>query len=255
MGGLAKIVSSLVLSVSLASCLPPVLAIYDDLKPIKPNITDDYSDLQPSKKAIEVYLYRINESKFLKDKEEIKREIADNQYGILKKERNTSNGEISGFYRLLPEQVFLSEDLFVQVEKEISATYYYPPVRNPLPILIHELFHDFWFNNLISDEYKENFSIEVKTLYNQIIKSKSLEQKINFLKEVGYLDPKETNFEAFEKLTKRREGYTDEDFFSNELYSIIAELTLAEKIIIPKQLRKYYEPLVSDKWLNKSKLK
>ncbi|MBU2589369.1 MAG: hypothetical protein KKA65_03280 [Nanoarchaeota archaeon] len=252
MKGLTKIVNALILSVSLTSCAPVTLAVYDDVRPKKPN---KESELLASQETFSVYLYRILDSGFLNDTKEIKEEIYDNQYGVLKNKKTKKGSLYLGFYYGLKEQVLLSEYLFIRKEKGPGITFFISSIVDPLPILMHELFHDFWYNDLISSESKKDFSIEVRKLYDDMINSNSLEEKIDFLKRAGYSSPEEKDFKEFQNIIPRKEEYGDLDFFSNELHSVFAELTYAKKIIMPRQLREFYKPLISEEWLNKTKPK
>jgi len=80
----------------------------------------------------------------------------------------------------------------------------------------------------------------------------TMQDKLNFLKEMGYHAPEECNFEPFEELQIVKKSYTDEKFFGTELYSIIADRAFSGKIIIPKPFRKFYNGIVSEAFLEKS---
>ena len=62
------------------------------------------------------------------------------------------------------------------------------------------------------------------------------------------------NFLPFAELLAVKKNYTNDKFFGTELYSIIADRTFSGKMIIPKQLRKFYNGIISNTVLQKGYL-
>lgn len=245
---LTEIVSSLILSSSLLSCSS--LTIYDNLQLRKP---DPKNVFIPCKRSIENYMYRIFESGFLRKKQSIKKEIFDNYYGIFEKDAYGKNTLGSYFNRT--DTVALNEILFVNKITRGNVTYFVAPKANAAAILIHELFHDFWYNDLVSPKEKEEFSKESRKIYERALLATTKERKLDFLESIGLKNAKEEHFKPFLELMACEENYDSEIFFSTELYSRFAEGSYGKKMIIPKQLREYYEPLISKEWLNRDTLK
>ena len=125
--------------------------------------------------------------------------------------------------------------------------------RNIIATLIHELFHDFWYNTL-DFQKRFMFSAEAEIFFREIEMIVTTEDKLNFLKNMGYHTPEASDFKPFEELRIVKKSYTDEKFFGTELYSIIADRAYSGKIIIPKPFRKFYNGIVSETFLEKSSI-
>jgi hypothetical protein len=208
-----------------------------------------------SKSSVESMLAAIWYSDFLNRNELNEDEILNNNYGIF--------GEASEFAKhtngracfIIEEgytdMVLLNRRLFPHLKKgrdgkakAISRD------RNIIATLIHELFHDFWYNTL-DFQKRFMFSAEAEIFFREIEMIESQQDILDFLKNIGYHVPKARDFQPFEELQTVKKNYTDEKFFGTELFSIFADRAFSGKIIIPKPFRKFYNGIISESILEK----
>lgn len=235
----------------LASCQSFNLEIYPD---VSIRSWPGYNS-SVNKSTVESLLAEIWYSDFLNRNELNESEILNNDYGIF------SNGSIfshntKGRACFIIEEgysdlVLLNKKLFPHLERtkdgEVTVK---ERDRKIIASLLHELFHDFWYNTL-DFQKRFMFSSEAEIFFREIEMVETELDKLAFLKEIGYRDPKEGDFQPFEELKAVKKDYTDEKFFGTELYSIIADRAFTGKIIIPKPFRKFYNGIISGKFLEK----
>ncbi len=243
---------AMALIIVLSSCAGFRLELYSDLKL---EAESKYSKF-PKRKTIERLLAEIWDSGFLDRNERVKEEVVNNEYGIFKRLSDRANFAVGRacFIREKDQQdqillnrklfphmaVVPGEDVFLTgLDKRIKAT------------LVHELFHDFWYN-VLSPLEKYWFSQKVRKFYGEMEMATTVTAKLRFLSNIGYFEPTEDHFKAFEDLGFLKEKYVDPKFFGTELYAILAERAFSGKIIIPEDLRQFYKGLISETYLNKN---
>ncbi|MFB0565784.1 MAG: hypothetical protein ACETWK_08920 [Candidatus Aminicenantaceae bacterium] len=184
-------------------------------------------------------------------------EIINNIYGIFGNSYGLSSGPIrQACYIYLEnhkDRVMLNTNLFshskINNESEVKLK---PSDERIKASLVHELFHDFWYN-ILDKRKRILFSKEAEILFIESIMAQTKSEKLHFLHNIGLNKTLEDDFKLFEGLKKLKEHYPDQKFFGTELYSIIADKTFSRMMIIPRQLRKYYYGIISDNVLNNSK--
>jgi len=203
-------------------------------------------------------LSEVWDSGFLNKNELNREEILNNQYGILYEDSELSSLISSRAYYIKIEdgedKVLLSKKLFGHFE-------WNSPRRNKFrkkdkkihAILIHELFHDFWYNTL-DDKKRLLFSIESEIFYKEMSLAQTAKDKLKFLRSIGFNKPTKDNFKPYEELKYLRMNFSDQKFFGTELYAIIADRLFSGKMIIPKQLRKFYKGIISEAALNRGEI-
>jgi hypothetical protein len=208
-----------------------------------------------NKDGVGSLLYEVWDSGFLNNNELNREEILNNQYGIFSKDSALSsltsgracyiNKDDGGDTVLLSTKLFVhfewnspGKRRFRHKDKRIDATF------------IHELFHDFWHNTL-DDKKRLLFSIESEIFYTEMCLAQTTKDKLKFLRCIGFNKPTKDNFKPYEELKDIRMHYSDQKFFGTELYAIIADRLFSGKMIIPRQLRKFYKGIISEAALNK----
>jgi hypothetical protein len=147
--------------------------------------------------------------------------------------------------------VLLNRKLFPHLERAISGNAKaIGRDKKIIATLIHELFHDFWYNTL-DFQKRFMFSAEAEIFFREIEMIQTKQDILDFLEDIGYDAPKESHFEPFQELQVVKKNYTDEKFFGTELYAIIADRAYSGKIIIPKPFRKFYNGIISEIFLEK----
>jgi hypothetical protein len=181
-------------------------------------------------------------------------EILNNQYGILGQDSAASSLRsrracyIKGGGR--EDKVLLSANLFVHFEMNSPGKRRFRPKDKRIDAtFIHELFHDFWYNTL-DDKKRLLFSIESEIFYTEMCLAQTTKDKLKFLRSIGFNKPTKNNFKPYEELKDIRMHYSDQKFFGTELYAIIADRLFSGKMVIPKQLRKFYKGIISEAALN-----
>ncbi len=221
--------------------------MYSDLK-----INVNYSTY---KYPIEKLLAEIWDSGFFVRNKDNKDEIFNNDYGTFKKTKKRayfSRGQacfIKEKGRM--DSILLSKNLFPHIEiVQNKGIVYKRSDKRIKATLIHELFHDFWYNTLDHQE-RYLFSKEAKKFYEEMTTATTTEDKLRFLDKVGIVEPTEDHFAAYERLMILKMGYSDKKFFGTEIYSYLAEMAFSGDIIIPIQLRIFYKGIISETILNK----
>jgi len=244
--------TTLIALLAFTSCQSFDLEIYPDV-----NIRSSKGyNSSLSKSSVESLLAEIWYSDFLNRNELNETEILNNNYGIFAK-GSTFAQHTDGRACFIIEEgysdlVLLNKKLFPHLERDLNGkAKAIERDRQIITTLLHELFHDFWYNTL-DFQKRFMFSAEAEIFFREIEMITTMQDKLNFLKEMGYHAPEECNFEPFEELQIVKKSYTDEKFFGTELYSIIADRAFSGKIIIPKPFRKFYNGIVSEAFLEKS---
>lgn len=247
----------LLLVVTLTSC-SRVLRIESEIYP-NIELKSDFRNRNTADKiTIESLLAEVWTSGFLRKNELIEEEILNNNYGLFRRDRESSSIKNRRAYykkeKGQTDKVMLNTSLFSHLDynrnggvvlrtldKRIKAT------------LIHELFHDFW-HNILDEGKKFLFSIEAEIFFLEAIMAETKEDKVMFLRNVGLNEPSKNDFKPYDELQDLKENYADQKFFGTELYSIIADRAFSGKMIIPKQLRKFYYGILSESALNKNRI-
>ncbi|MBN1224085.1 MAG: hypothetical protein JXB23_12630 [Candidatus Aminicenantes bacterium] len=228
------------------------MEVYPDLR--MESIPGSYSG--PCRDSLENLLADIWATGFFNNNQFSREEILNNRYGIFNTGSSVSR-VTSGRACFIKEKegsdmVMLNRRLFSHLQRDDTGRVGVKMKdRNLSATLVHELFHDFW-HNTIDRQKRALFATEMEILYKDIIMAKSEEEKIQFLKKIGYRNPKENDFRPFSELQCVKKNYTNEKFFGTELFSIIADRTFSRKIIIPKQLRIFYSGIIADEILERS---
>jgi len=209
-----------------------------------------------SKSSVESLLTEIWYSDFLNRNELNEDEILNNSYGIFGEDSDFSNHTNGRACFIIEEgytdMVLLNRKLFPHLERDTGGRSKAIMLdKKIIATLIHELFHDFWYNTL-DFQKRFMFSAEAEIFLREIEMIKSRQDKMDFLKNIGYHSPEVKDFQPFEELQTVKKNYTDEKFFGTELYSIIADRAYSGKIIIPIPFRKFYNGIVSESILEKA---
>ncbi len=207
-----------------------------------------------NKATLEDLLAEIWDTGFFNDNLLSREEILNNRYGIFGPGSSVSR-VTQGRACFIKEEgysdiIMLHRQLFPHIGTN-STGQLIVRTRDPKikATLVHELFHDFWHNTL-NLQKKFMFSSETEVLFRELLMVKTREDKLQFLRRVGFNHPREKVFLPFVQLLSVKKNYTTEKFFGTELYSIIADRTFSGEIIIPTKLRKFYDGIISDSVLN-----
>ncbi|NIO48895.1 MAG: hypothetical protein GTN73_05580 [Candidatus Aminicenantes bacterium] len=247
----------LLLVVGLTSC-KGVLRVESKIYPNIELKSDFRYRHTPDKITIERLLAEVWTSEFLRKNELIEEEILNNNYGVFGGGSESSSlKERRACYikeRGQKDKVMLNTGLFSHfvfnsngvilhktLDKRIKAT------------LIHELFHDFW-HNILDERERILFSIEAEIFFLEAMMAEKKQDKVIFLRNAGLDEPSERDFKPYAELQDLEENYAGQKFFGAELYSVIADRTFSRKMIIPKQLRKFYYGIISESALNKNRI-
>lgn len=237
----------IVLVISFTGCLRFRTEMYSDLK-----INVNYSRYRY---PIERLLAEIWNSGFFVMNEDNKDEIFNNDYGTFKK-----TGKKAFFSRgracFIKEKgyidrILLNKNLFPHIEIVHNKGIIYKRIDKKIKAtLIHELFHDFWYNTLDHQE-RYLFTKEAKKFYEEMMTATTIEDKLRFLEKAGIFEPTEDHLASYDILMILKMGYSDKKFFGTEMYSYLAEMAFSGEIIIPIQLRTFYKGIISERVLNK----
>jgi len=205
--------------------------------------------------TLEDLLGEIWDTGFFNDNLLSREEILNNRYGIFGSGSSVAR-VTQGRACFIKEQgnsdmIMLNSKLFPYMEINANGRFA-AHMRDPKikATLVHELFHDFW-HNALNLQKRFLFASEAEVLVRELLMVRTIEDKLEFLQRAGFKNPRVKNFESFDELLIVKKNYTPEKFFGTELYSIIADRTFSKKMIIPKQLRKFYSGIISDPILNK----
>jgi hypothetical protein len=208
-----------------------------------------------SQRSVESLLAEIWHSDFLNRNELNEAEILNNSYGIFG-ERSEFAKHTNGRACFIIEEgysdmVLLNRKLFPHLERgKGGAAIAKGRDRKIIATLIHELFHDFWYNTL-DFQKRFMFSAEAEIFFREIEMIQTEQDMLEFLKEIGYSAPRESDFRPFRELRTVKKNYTDDKFFGTELYSIFADRAFSGIMIIPKPFRKFYNGIISETFLAK----
>lgn len=245
----------MVLLLALSSCSKTLRIepeIYSNIE-LRPNI--QYEGIA-DKNTIEGLLAELWNSGFLQKSELIKEEIFNNDYGIFHKRNKSSSRSRKKDYAYYikvkgqKEKVMLHRKLFSHYRLGYKGRFILIPLNKKVKAtLIHELFHDFWYN-LLDNQTKFLFSIYAEIFCLEALLVKTEEDKIDFLNQMELNTSGLEDFKSIETLKDQKNYYSDQKFFGTELYSILAERAFSGTMAIPKPLRKFYYGLLSESALN-----
>ena len=212
-------------------------------------------DSSVSKSSVECLLAEIWYSDFLNRNELNEDEILNNSYGIFGEgsefARHTNGRACFIIEEGYADMVLLNRKLFPHLERDTKGVARaLGRDEKIIATLIHELFHDFWYNTL-DFQKRFMFSAEAEIFFREIEMIQTKQDKLKFLKDIGYHAPEESDFRPFGELQIVKKNYTNEKFFGTELFSIIADRAFTRKIIIPKPFRKFYNGIISETFLDK----
>ncbi len=208
----------------------------------------------PNKQTLGLIIKNVFNSGFLKQTNEVKKEILNNSYGIFKHETQLCDDGLACFihnsysvnYKAV-DTILFDEENFCEKNEDLAKIVFLNET------LTHELFHDFWYN-LLTDEERQMFKIDAKHFYYDIISSWSTSDELKILKRIGVKNPLPMHFKPYLKLALSKAYYSDEKFFGTEMFARLAAGTYALDIIMPKQFRKYYNKLIKSKALNRDSM-
>lgn len=247
----------LLLVVTLTSC-NRVLIIESEVYPNIELKSDFRYRHTADKITIERLLAEVWTSEFLRKNELIEEEILNNNYGVFHgdiessflKKRRACYIKVKG----QKDKVMLSTSLFSHfVFNSNGVTLHKTLDKGIRATLIHELFHDFW-HNILDERKRFLFSIEAEIFFLEVMMAEKKQDKVMFLRNAGLNEPSKNDFKPYDELQDLKENYADHKFFGSELYSTIADRAFSGKMIIPKQLRKFYYGILSESALNKNKI-
>ncbi|MGD8537890.1 MAG: hypothetical protein PVI66_04140 [Candidatus Aminicenantes bacterium] len=244
-------ITTLIVVLAFTSCQSFKLELYPDVNlHSRPGY---YSSVSQS--SVESLLAEIWYSDFLNRNELNEAEILNNSYGIFGEDsefaKHTNGRACFIIEEGFSDMVLLNRKLFPHLERgESGEAKAIGRDRQINATLIHELFHDFWYNTL-DFQKRFLFSAEAAIFFREIEMIQTKQDMLDFLKEIGYHTPRESDFKPFRELQIVKKNYTDEKFFGTELYSIIADRAYSGKIIIPKPFRKFYNGIISETVLDK----
>ena len=249
-----------------ANCAPFKSQLYPGVALSEENAGNSTSD--PTKESIEALLADIWNSGFLDKNEMVKAEITNNRYGISDDslesvsmytseddyfdckrgracfvENTTEPDAIILKHKLFSHMTFnqKGESDFIGKDEGLHATF------------LHKLSHDFW-NNMLTIDQQLEFSVESQIMYQRMASAKTDDDKVKFLRWIGYSNPDEGNFEPFEGMMEKKRYYSEDKWFGTELFARIAAAAYSGEIIVPKQLRKTYKGIISLASLDRSGL-
>ncbi len=212
-----------------------------------------------NKKTLEGLLAELWNSGFFQNSEPIREEIFNNNYGLFSKGSLSSPSSLKkgrAYYLKIKGQkdkVMLNKKLFSHYVPSFGGKLKLKPLNKKIKAtIIHELFHDFWYNILDKRE-RFMFSIESEIFCLEAFMAKTNEDKIAYLRNIGMNNPCLEDFKPYEELKAQKEYYADQKFFGTELYSILAYKAFSGKMTIPKQLRRFYYGIVSESFLNRDR--
>lgn len=249
----------LLLVVTLTSC-SRVLRIESEIYPnleLKSDFRYRYRHTA-DKITIESLLAQVWTSGFLRKNELIEKEILNINYGVFDGDSESSSLEKhrSSYIKIQgqKDKVMLSTSLFSHFVISSNRMIVHRTLdRRIKATLIHELFHDFW-HNILDERKKFLFSIEAEIFFLEAMMAEKKQDKVMFLRNAGLSEPSKDDFKPYDELQDLKVNYTDQKFFGSELYSIIADRAFSGKMIIPKQLRKFYYGILSESALNKNRI-
>lgn len=233
------------------SCQSFDLEIYPD---VNIHMRQGYNS-SVNKSSVESLLAEIWYSDFLNRNELNEDEILNNSYGIFGEgsefAKHTDGRACFIIEEGYSDMVLLNRKLFPHLKRDNTGkTTATGRDRKIVATLIHELFHDFWYNTL-DFQKRFMFSAEAEIFFREIEMIQTKQDKLDFLKNIGYHAPKESDFKPFGEIQIVKKNYTDEKFFGTELFSIIADKAYSGTIIIPKPFRKFYNGIISEAFLDK----
>ncbi len=212
-----------------------------------------------SKETMEGLLYEIWDSGFIRKNVLTKKEILDNAYGIFRKAPEAlSDPEGRAFYQNRKgkkDLLMLNANLFGHLEPAPKQ----PHIENVRvkkldkgirPTLVHELFHDFWYD-ILDQRKRFLFSVEAEIFFMELFLAKSEQEKHQFLREFGIGSYGTIDFESFEVLREIQDIYRLEKW-GTEIFAILAGRAYSGKTVIPKPFKKYYAVLLSDEVLDRA---
>jgi hypothetical protein len=208
-----------------------------------------------SQNSVESLLAEIWHSDFLNRNELNEAEILNNSYGIFGEgsefARHTNGRACFIIEEGYADMVLLNRKLFPHLKRDRNGSARgMGRDKNIIATLIHELFHDFWYNTL-DFQKRFMFSAEAEIFFREIEMIQTQQDRLDFLKKIGYSAPKKSDFEPFRELQNVKKNYTNEKFFGTELYSIFADRAFSGVMIIPIPFRKFYNGIISDAFLEK----
>ncbi len=209
-----------------------------------------------SKSTVESLLSEIWHSNFLNRNKLNEEEILNNNYGIFgdgsEFAKHTKGRACFIIEEGYSDMVLLNRKLFPHLVRNVDGQVKASMRDNKIIVtLIHELFHDFWYNTL-DFQKRFLFSQEAEIFFQEIEMARSQQEKLDFLKNIGYQHPRDKDYAPYEELQVVKKNYMDDKFFGTELYSIIADRAFSGRIIIPKPFRKFYNGIISEFFLQKS---
>lgn len=250
----SKAVLAVILMIPLlASCQGFKPSVYPDLTLRSANKNTTLGI--PNRKTIESLLVNVWSSGFFKDTEIVREEILNNGYGIYSGESEYK--ELAGaraFY--LQEasgkgKIMLNLSLFSRWQGGGSFSEIVRVGWSIKVTLVHELFHGFWFHLL--DRQKRNlFSAEAQIFFAELSLIKTKEEKLRFLKEIGYDAPQAKHFGAFQKILELKKIYQD-PLFHYELFSFIGALAYLDEMIVPIPFRNFYSGILAEDVVSRSR--
>jgi len=251
------VIAPLLLVLALTCCRRDALKLYPDIE-----LHPQAKIRSLSKKdTFENLMFEIWSSGFFRKNDLTKEEIQNNTYGVFRKPVKSGPAlEGRAYYQQIEgarDRLILNAKLFGHFKMETNPAPWSGVIHEPLDrrirvTIVHELFHDFWYN--ILDERKRYlFSDEAEIFFIELMMVKTEEDKSQFINNSGLGQRGEVYFEHLKRLLEAREMYSHDKVFGTELYSIIAERAYSGAIIIPKQFRKYYLGILSDETLDKNR--
>jgi ankyrin repeat protein len=117
------------------------------------------------------------------------------------------------------------------------------------PTLVHELFHDFWYD-VLDQRKRFLFSVEAEIFFMELLLAKTELEKKQFLWELGINPQGNIDFESYEVLREIQDIYRMEKL-GTEIFAILAGRAYSGKTVIPKPFQKYYSMLLSDEVLDR----
>jgi len=241
---------------ALSNCQRAAYKLYPDIKLQSTARKGSFA----SKENFESLLFEIWDSGFIKKNDLTREEILNNTYGVFRKaEAPLSEPEGRAYYQQREEQkdvLMLNAKLFGHLVpsimplrlKKVHVKRLDKLIRDTL---VHELFHDFWYN--ILDERRKNlFSYEAEIFFIELMMTQTKKDKTQLLESLGYTQPEEEFFSFFKALQEIKKTYSLEKAFGTELYATLAGRAFSGVTLIPNQFRKYYSGLLSDEALNKN---
>jgi hypothetical protein len=195
--------------------------------------------------AIQPLLARLWASGFFKRNEAVLREIRNNTYSFFDKNSPKPPEGVKGLgcFSSGPDgrgTIYLRKDLLARFEVGLEGVEIYPEgTGRAMPVLIHEICHDFWANILDEGE-RASFTREGVEFMEEYRRAQTAEDRRLFLARAGddITDP--ATLRSYAGIDLIAATFPPRSMRGHEFFAWLAERLFTTKARIPNRLGKYY---------------